>query len=90
MSTFCSLPSLFRLRVLERDGGEDKNLLGIDGLDRLVRLIRLVRLQTDNFRFLFLTNGETIIFRFHDEQTVNGLRKIAWASVFRFPSEAAA
>ncbi len=32
--------------------------------------VSLVRLQTDNFRL-------------HDEQTVNGLRKIVWASVFR-------
>ncbi len=43
--------------------------IGIDGQ------VRLVRLQADNF----LTN-----FHLHDEQTVNGLRKIAWASVFHF------
>jgi hypothetical protein len=27
-------------------------------------------------------NGQTTNFRLHDEQTVNGLRKTAWASVF--------
>jgi hypothetical protein len=37
------------------------NLISIPGQ---VRLVCLVRLQTDNFRV-------------HDEQTVNGLRKIA-------------
>jgi hypothetical protein len=31
--------------------------------------VRLVHLQTDNFGV-------------HDEQTVNGLRKIVWASIF--------
>ncbi len=30
------------------------------------------------------TNRKTTIFRLHDEQTVNGLWKIAWVSVFRF------
>jgi hypothetical protein len=40
-------------------------------IDGQVGLIRLVRLQTDNFRM-------------YDEQTVNGLRKNARASVFRF------
>ncbi len=30
------------------------------------------------------TNGQKTDFRFHDEQTVNGIRKIAWASVFHF------
>ncbi len=34
-------------------------------------LIRLVCVQINNFRL-------------HDEQTVNGLRKIAWVSVLRF------
>jgi hypothetical protein len=29
-------------------------------------------------------------FCLHDEQTVKGLRKIAWSSVFRFPFETAA
>ncbi len=29
-------------------------------------------------------------FRLHDEQRVNGLRKITWASIFRFPFEKAA
>jgi hypothetical protein len=35
-------------------------------------------------------NGQMTNFRFHDEQTVNGLRKIVWASVFCFPFEMAA
>jgi hypothetical protein len=30
------------------------------------------------------TSGQTTNFRLHNEQTVNGLRKIAWASVFFF------
>jgi hypothetical protein len=34
-----------------------------------VRLVRLVRLQMGNFRL-------------YDEQTVSGLRKFTWASVF--------
>jgi hypothetical protein len=36
----------------------------------------------DNFRFSSSTNGQTTNFRLHNEQSVNGLRKIAWASVF--------
>jgi hypothetical protein len=40
-------------------------------------------LQTDNFRlFSSSTKGQTTNFRLYDEQAVNGLRKIAWASVF--------
>jgi hypothetical protein len=51
----------------------------------------LVHLQIDNF-YLFLrkqTDKEKN-FRLHDEQMVNGLRKIAWTSVFRFPFETTA
>ncbi len=47
--------------------------------------VRLVRLQTDNFP-LFLrkkTDKKNDKFRLHNVQTMNGLRKIAWASVFR-------
>jgi hypothetical protein len=36
------------------------------------------------------TNGRMANFRLHEEQSVNGLRKIAWASVFRFSFETAA
>jgi hypothetical protein len=36
----------------------------------------------DNFRFSSSTNGQRTNFRLHNEQLVNGLRKIAWASVF--------
>jgi hypothetical protein len=36
--------------------------------------VRLVRLQTDNFRL-------------YDLQTVNGLKKNAWASVFRLKQQ---
>ncbi len=39
-------------------------------IDGQVRLVRLIRLKTDNFRL-------------HDEQTVNGLRKIGWVYVIR-------
>ncbi len=38
-----------------------------------------------NFRlFLLSTNGQAINFHLHEEQTVNRLRKVAWASVFIF------
>jgi hypothetical protein len=53
-------------------------LITIDGQ------VRLVHSQADNFRlFLCSTDGQTTNFNLHDEQTVNGLRKIAWASIFR-------
>ncbi len=45
---------------------------------RLVRLVHLVRFQTDNFRYFLRQQTDK-------RQTVNGLRKFAWASVFRFP-----
>ncbi len=45
-------------------------ITGIDGH------VRLARLQKDDFR-LFL-DKQTTSFRLHDEQTGNGLRKIAW------------
>jgi hypothetical protein len=54
-------------------------------MDGQVRLVRLVRLQTDNF-YLFLSK-QTTNFCLHDEPTVNGLRKIAWASVFRLKQQ---
>ncbi len=58
----------------------------IDGPVCLVRLVHLVRLQTDNFHmFLRQQMDKTTNNFLHDEQMVNGLRKIAWASVFRFP-----
>jgi hypothetical protein len=48
-------------------------------IDGQVCLVRVVRLQTDNFR-LFLpklkAKEQMTNFRLHDEQTVNGLRKI--------------
>jgi hypothetical protein len=50
----------------------------IDGQVCLVRLVCLVRMQTDNFRFVSWTN-----FCLHYEQMGYGLRKIAWAYVFR-------
>jgi hypothetical protein len=51
----------------------------------------LVHLQIDNL-YLFLRNqtDKEKNFRLHDEQTVNGLRRIAWASVFRFSFETTA
>jgi hypothetical protein len=48
---------------------------GLDGQDYIVRL------QTDNFHRFHLKQMDKQL-RLHDEQTVNGLRKIAWASVF--------
>jgi hypothetical protein len=45
-------------------------------------------LQTDNFRlFLRKQTEQKTNFCLYDEQTVNGIRKIARASVFRFPFE---
>jgi hypothetical protein len=49
----------------------------IYGHVRLVPLVSLVYLQTD---------GQTSNIHWHEEQTVNGLRKIAWASVFHLMS----
>jgi hypothetical protein len=49
-------------------------------IDGQVRLVRSDRLQIDNFRLL-RTNDKL---RLPDEQTIKELRKIAWASVFRF------
>ncbi len=37
----------------------------------------------------FANNRKMTILRLHDEQTVNGLRKITWASVFCLPFEMA-
>jgi hypothetical protein len=57
----------------------------IDGQVCLVSLVRLARLQTVNSR-LFLhqqTDKRQSYVRLHNQQTVNGLRKLAWASVFR-------
>jgi hypothetical protein len=46
--------------------------------------VRLVHFQKDNFCLFFRKHSDKRQnFRLHDEQTVNGLRKIAWASVFR-------
>ncbi len=60
-------------------------------IDGEVRLFHLVRLQTDSFGlFLRQQNEQRKNFRFHDEQTENGLRKIAWASVFRSTLQTAA
>jgi hypothetical protein len=44
-------------------------------VDGQVHLVRLVHLQMDYFRF---TTNLCLL----DEQTINGLRKIAWASIF--------
>ncbi len=56
----------------------------MDGQVGLVHLVRLVHLQTDTFRLsLHKKNGQTTNFRLHDEQPVNGLRKIVLFSVFR-------
>jgi hypothetical protein len=50
--------------------------------------VRLVRLQMDNFcLFLRKQMDRLTNFRLHNEQTVNGLRKIASTSVFHFPFE---
>jgi hypothetical protein len=48
----------------------------------------LVRLKTDNFRLFFANkHGQTTNFHLYDEQTVNGLRQITWASVFRLKQQ---
>ncbi len=39
-----------------------------------------------NGQLITQKNGQTTNFCFHDEQTVNGLRKITWTSVFRLMS----
>jgi hypothetical protein len=59
------------------------NHVYIDGEVRLVRLVCLVRLQMDNRLFLHQETDKGQTSFFHDEQTVNGLRNITWASVFR-------
>jgi hypothetical protein len=42
----------------------------------------LVRFKTDNFHLCFFIKKRTNTnFNLHDKQTVNGLSKIAWASV---------
>jgi hypothetical protein len=46
-----------------------------------------IRLQTGNFHLFLRQQRTTTNFRLHDEQSENGLRKIAWASVFCFVSE---
>ncbi len=57
---------------------------GTVGLDGTIRLVCLVRLQTDNFGlFLRQQDRQMRNFRLNDKQIVSGLRKIAWASVFR-------
>jgi hypothetical protein len=43
--------------------------------------VHLGHLLTDTFHLSSSKNRPTTIFRFHDEQTVNELTKIAWASV---------
>jgi hypothetical protein len=50
----------------------------------------LVSLQTDNFFCLFVSKQANDKIPLHDEQMVNGLRKIASASVLHFPFETAA
>jgi hypothetical protein len=62
-----------------------KMFLGHSGQVRFVCLVHLIRLETDNIcLFLPQTNRQTTNFHLHDEQNVNRLRKIAWAS---FPFE---
>jgi hypothetical protein len=46
------------------------------------RQVRSVRMQTDKFHmFLRQKNGKTTNLRLHDEQMVDDLRKITWASI---------
>jgi hypothetical protein len=45
----------------------------------------LIRFQTDNFRSILLNKRTNDKLPLHDEQTVNGFRKIALASVVHFP-----
>ncbi len=45
--------------------------------------VRLVRLQMDNFHFLHQQKDKRQTFIRTMSKTVSGLRKIAWASVFR-------
>jgi hypothetical protein len=55
-------------------------IVGIN-IDGQVRSVHLIHLLMDNFCLFFETNGQMTNFHLQDEQLVDGLRKITWASI---------
>jgi hypothetical protein len=53
------------------------------GIDGQLRLVLLVPFQTEHFICIFVNKPTNENFHLQNEQTENGLGKIAWASVFR-------
>jgi hypothetical protein len=74
---------IYRPHILTRKSAREKELtyaVQHKLLSYVDGHVSIVCLQTDKFRFVFFVNQQTNI-HLDNEQTVNGLRKITWASI---------